>query len=266
MKVRLAGPAWGVGGRFVARFAGLGATGTAKHALARRLHAAGFCPEPLALRHGFLLERWVEGAPLAADERPPLDHLARYLGLRARAFPADGEDGAAPAALAEMAAFNAGALGGAGLRDRVAEALAGDAWRTGLVPVRIDGRLHRWEWRRTPDGRIVKTDALDHAAGHDLVGCQDIAWDVAGAAVEFGLPDAETDRLRNAVAHAAGRPVSAAAVAAFRLGYAAFQGGLWRLLGEAGPATEAAVARYVAALHQAALASPPLPSPEPVQP
>ena len=130
--------------------------------------------------------------------------------------------------------------------------------------MRIDGRLHRWEWRRTPDGRLVKTDALDHAAGHDLVGCQDIAWDVAGAAVEFDLADAETERLRAAVARAAGRPVSAAAVAAFRLCYAAFQGGLWRMLGEPGPATEAAVARYTAALGAAADAAA-LP-PEPVQP
>ena len=85
MKVRLAGPARGSGGRFLARFAGLGATGTAKLVVARRLHAAGFCPEPLALRSGFLLERWVEGAPLGPGERPPLDHLARYLGFRARA-------------------------------------------------------------------------------------------------------------------------------------------------------------------------------------
>ena len=263
MKVRLAGRAPGSGGRFLARFAGLGATGTAKLVAARRLHAAGFCPEPLALRSGFLLERWVEGAPLGPGERPPLDALARYLGFRARLL-ADPEDGAPPTALAEMAAWNAGELAGAGLRDRVADALAGDGWAAGLVPVRIDGRLHRWEWRRTLDGRLVKTDALDHAAGHDLVGCQDIAWDVAGAAVEFDLAEPEAERLRRAVTQASGRPVSAAAVAAFRLCYAGFQGGLWRMLGAPGPATEAAVARYTAALGAAADAA--ARAPEAVQP
>jgi len=38
--------------------------------------------------------------------------------------------------------------------------------------------------------RIVADDA-----GHDLVGCQDIAWDVVGAAVELGLSQAEEERL-----------------------------------------------------------------------
>ncbi|WP_431268207.1 hypothetical protein [Dankookia sp. P2] len=28
---------------------------------------------------------------------------------------------------------------------------------------------------------------MDHHAAHDLIGCQDIAWDVAGAMVELGL-------------------------------------------------------------------------------
>ena len=32
-------------------------------------------------------------------------------------------------------------------------------------------------------------------AAHDLVGCQDIAWDVAGAVVELGLTEVERDRL-----------------------------------------------------------------------
>ena len=42
------------------------------------------------------------------------------------------------------------------------------------------------EWIRTTSGWI-KTDALDHHNDHLLPGNQDIAWDIAGAAVEFGL-------------------------------------------------------------------------------
>ena len=249
VKIRIAGPR----GRFLARFAGLGDTGAAKLAAARRLHAAGFAPEPLALRHGFLLERWVEGTPLpAAAGTAMIARLARYLGFRARALPADG-DGADAAALRRMAVFNAGALDGAELAGRVDARLAGID-RLAPVPVRIDGRLHPWEWRRTADGTIVKTDALDHAAGHDLVGCQDIAWDVAGAAVEFDLSAAAAEALRRGVAEAAGRAVPAEAVAAFRLCYAAFQGGLWRMTGEGGPdgawRTERQVARYRALLRR----------------
>jgi hypothetical protein len=54
-------------------------------------------------------------------------------------------------------------------------------------PVHIDGRLHPWEWLRSGPS-ILKTDAVDHSQAHDLVGCQDILWDVAGAAVELGEP------------------------------------------------------------------------------
>jgi hypothetical protein len=58
--------------------------------------------------------------------------------------------------------------------------------------VHTDNRMRRHEWLALPDGRILKTDALDHSAAHDLVGCQDIAWDVVGAAVEWGLTEDET--------------------------------------------------------------------------
>ena len=37
------------------------------------------------------------------------------------------------------------------------------------------------------EGRLVKTDALDHHADDFLPGCRDIAWDLAGAIVEMHL-------------------------------------------------------------------------------
>jgi hypothetical protein len=123
------------------------------------------------------------------------------------------------------------------------------------MPARIDGRLHAWEWLRLPDGTFLKTDALDHAAGHDLVGCQDVAWDIAGAAVEFALPEAAIERLRAGVAAAAGREVSRPAIRAFRICYAAFQGGLWQMTGETGTVGSARVEalglEYLAALRRA---------------
>jgi hypothetical protein len=248
LKIRITSPR----GRLLARFAGLGDVGEAKLAAARRLHAAGFVPEPLALRRGFLLERWVEGAPLPRTVAPAV--LARYLGFRARALPPDGDSGADPTELRRMAVTNAFELGGEALAERVDERLAG-LEGFAPIPVRIDGRLHPWEWRRTARA-IVKTDALDHAAAHDLVGCQDIAWDVAGAIVEFDLPDAAAEALSRAVAEAAARAILAEMVAACRLCYAAFQGGLWQMTGEGSPEgaprTERQVARYRAALHRAA--------------
>jgi hypothetical protein len=62
-------------------------------------------------------------------------------------------------------------------------------------PVKTDNRLHAWEWIVAPDGNVWKTDAIEHHRGHDLIGAQDIAWDVAGAAVELQLLDPDVERL-----------------------------------------------------------------------
>ena len=253
----------GTGRRFVARFAGLGAAGEEKLAVARRLHAAGFVPEPLALRRGFLLERWSEGRPLEPNEPKGerfLEHLGRYLGFRAGSLPAGEGDGASFPELCRMAVVNAAEMGGPDLGRKVEARLAEAGGLAGLVPARTDGRLHIWEWLRLPDGSFVKTDGLDHAVAHDLIGCQDIAWDVAGAAIEFDLAAADIERLRVAVGAVAGREVSRPAMAAFRICYAAFQGGLWAMTGESGTVGRARMEvlchEYLAALRRAVEAGP----------
>jgi hypothetical protein len=238
-------------GVFVARFAGLGRIGEGKFARGRRLHAAGFTPEPLGLRAGFLLERWTPGAPLdlARDRMAFLAHLARYLRFRATRFPAPQGAGAAPGELCEMARVNASGLCGPA-HGAQAQARVRSLARLPLRPAYVDARLHAWEWLRTPDG-FIKTDAIDHAEAHDLIGCQDIAWDVAGAAVEFDLSPAEVA----ALGQAAG--ATPAAVDAFRVAYAAFQGGLWAMAADAAadderPHLTAQRDRYAAALHRLA--------------
>ncbi len=50
----------------------------------------------------------------------------------------------------------------------------------------MDGRMMPHEWLAT-DAGILKTDAIDHHDDHFVPGPQDIAWDVAGFAAEFGL-------------------------------------------------------------------------------
>lgn len=239
---------WRVGAqRYVARFAGLGAFGQAKLARAGALHAAGFGPEPIALRRGFLLERWVEGERLDAsgpDRGEFLSHLGRYLGFRAANFAERGEEGGSLEALREMAQFNALALCGEEVAGRVAAALAGLA-ELDVVPVHVDGRLQPWEWVRRPDGGFCKADALDHSCDHSLPGRQDIAWDIAGAAVEFGLSAEEVGDLRSAVGRIGGRAVSSESVRMLGLCYAAFQGGSWLMAEEAAsPPEQARVRRW----------------------
>jgi hypothetical protein len=106
-------------------------------------------------------------------------------------------------------------------------------WQPGLVvlerrrrSVETDSRLHGWEWL-VQDGRLLKTDALDHHAGHDLVGPQDIAWDVAGAAIEFALGPGECDTLAAAVEQRCGMALDPELLAFYLPCYAAFQLGYY---------------------------------------
>ncbi|GEJ58291.1 hypothetical protein [Anaeromyxobacter diazotrophicus] len=230
------------GGAWVARFAGLGRCAEETLALARALATAGFLPPPAGLAEGFLVQPWVEARPLEeVDLAEPVlvEHLARYLAFRAGAFPATPGEGADPAALLELLRVNAGeALGpvAAAAVDRYA---AGAREAARLRPVRVDGKLERWEWLVDGGGRLVKADALDHARGHDLAGAQPIAWDVAAAEVELGLSPGAAGELRARVAPGA----SAGALAFLRAAYLAHRLGRWTfaLATEGDPAERALV-------------------------
>lgn len=222
-------------GRWLAKFAGLGAIGEGKFERAQQLHRAGFSPEPLALRRGFLIERWEAGAPGELGDRGEfVQHLGRYLGFRAAAFPAAAEAGASLEELATMAKVNAAER----LRAEEAAAVAtivdtrlGDAGRG--HPVHVDGRLQSWEWRQSPDGLLLKTDAVDHSEAHDLVGCQDIAWDIAGAAAEFDLTREEVVEVCAGVEAVSQRRPDPGLLALFEVCYPAFQVGYWRFAEQA---------------------------------
>ena len=221
-------------GSWLLKFAGLGAIGEGKLTRARALHAAGFSPQPLGLRHGFLVERWIEGARAVdpSHDRPRLvARLGAYLAFRARAFPAPDSAGASVATLMDMARVNLTEIGLDDVAERLPTPAEAERLERRVRRVFTDNRLHPWEWLQAGDGPILKTDAVDHAEGHDLVGCQDIAWDVAGAVVEFGLSDAEVNRICREVAAGAqvvDRDLLAALVAAYR----AFQIGYWRFAAE----------------------------------
>jgi hypothetical protein len=217
------------GARFVAKFAGAGTIGEEKMAVARTLAAEGLTPEPVGLAHGFLIERWCEGAsPLRPGEKPIRD-IARYTARRAQLLPAIRGSGASVGELLTMARRNISLEFG----EDAARALepwergAGDLDRR-VVRVRTDNRLDPHEWLRTVDGAPIKTDALDHHRAHDLVGCQDIAWDVAGAVAEFDLDQYEADELvRQIEEH--GVRVDAELLTFCRVAYLAFRLGQARL-------------------------------------
>ena len=231
-------------GAFLIKFAGLGEIGTTKLAMARELHVSGFIAEPITLRRGFLVSRWVDASQdISAIGRVELvDRLGAYIAFRADRFLGQTQSGGELHTLVEMARVNlreANCLCGLDrLNDFDATALSRRVRR-----VRIDGRMHPWEWVLSPTGALIKTDALDHHQSHDLIGCQDPAWDLAGAAIEFELDPDETDRLLAAY----GAPVDGDLLALYCLLYLGFQIGEWTMaLDGASPANRRAIAQLLA--------------------
>jgi hypothetical protein len=218
-------------GSFLVKFAGLGSEGERKFEVARALFEVGFGAEPIALVHGMIVQRWVESQTLDPhqDRTRMVETLGRYLAFRAKALPAHNE-GASLALLADVAAFNAGKAFGSEAEALVRRMTGNAGALQALVhPVDSDNRMHRWEWRVRPDGRMIKTDALDHSSAHDLVGCQDIAWDVAGAIVEHDLTEEEATRLVSNVGRLSGRAVEPDLLAVLIPCYLGFQTGLWTM-------------------------------------
>jgi len=188
-------------GRWLVKFIGLGHEGERKFALAQALAAAGFSPRPEGLCHGYIVERWRDDlVPLTSQMSGELrarlvDRMGDYLGFRTRHFASPPACGASVRQLWEMGRHNTGEALGPDLASAWNEWLPWlDTMARTLRPVETDNRMHPWEWLAGEDV-ILKTDAVDHHAGHELVGCQDIAWDIAGAAVEFGLSATELQRL-----------------------------------------------------------------------
>lgn len=239
------------GSRLLVKFAGLGAEGERKLARARALAAAGLVPQPLGLVHGFLVERWVDGPVPGPDAWP---EVGRYLGARARLL-REGGTGATLAELRDMAVHNlTEALGPAAARAMDRRKVRLPALQARARPYPIDGRLDRHEWIAAPRG-LLKADALDHDAAHDLVGAQDPAWDAAGALVEWEIADAPAFlAARDA---AAPRPVDRELLAfllpcyvAFRLGAATMAAQSLDHWPEEAARNRAAADRYAAALER----------------
>lgn len=102
-----------------------------------------------------------------------------------------------------MAAYNAAQALGAATGALLERRLQGlDRLQARVHPIRTDNRLHAWKWVAT-ERAILKLDGVDHCEAHDLIGCQDIAWDIAGSIAEHGLGEREVIALCQRV-HAAG--------------------------------------------------------------
>ncbi|MBZ9677598.1 hypothetical protein [Mesorhizobium sp. ES1-1] len=221
--------------RWLVKFAGLGQSGLRKLRTAILLHEAGFGPPVAGLCHGFLVERWIEakrldGADLARERL--IEWLGRYLGWRS-AHLQTSQSGAAYDALASMAVQNCTEALGASRAAELRRWFEARPVPHSAERVEIDGRLHPWEFLVCPDGKVLKTDGLDHCRSHELIGCQAIEWDIAGAIIEHNLSVAGSIKLAACAETAMHRAVDSELLSFLQPCYLSFQLGLWSMAEQA---------------------------------
>ena len=92
-------------------------------------------------------------------------------------------------------------------------------------PVIADGKMQPHEWLLSVDGKLLKTDCGSHGDDHFFPGPTDIAWDLAGAIVEWQMNEEQTTEFLNLYCRASGDNASARidgfvrAYTVFRLAY-----------------------------------------------
>ena len=165
-------------GRRLFKFEGLGRFGAENLERAARLFRVGFGLPPREEGDGFVSYPRLSGRPLHVSDcgASLLVRLADYCAVRASTFPAK-----APVAGEIDAMVRANFLAEFG-RER-----GGGEPLEILRPIFADGRMMPHEWVRAPSGDILKVDAVSHGDDHFFPGPTDIAWDLAGAIVEWRM-------------------------------------------------------------------------------
>lgn len=217
------------------KFAGLNVGPDGKDAAAAMQERMGWLAEKgwtipsLGSHRGFVAMTWVAGMPLTHSDADPELFLAigRYIAEAAGPVLTRAEQEVSLARLREMLYRNTGeALGEeAAVRTRQwgnsAAVVVGE-----LTASYGDGRMAPHEWRRTPDGRLLKLDCAGHEYDHTMVGRQPLAWDIAGAMVEWGVDEEDAARPLIEGVRRAGMPVPLSETLTFyRMAYAAFRMG-----------------------------------------
>ena len=202
------------------KFAGLGGRADEDFARQRRVTAGGWTPAPIAVEHGFVATPWLNGF-LAGPHELDNATLARYVSEAAGEPLTEREQSAALSRLREMLFWNAKESLGDAAAERASRWSDWMAARSRRRPIPRygDGRLDRHEWIHS-DGRIYKTDCTGHDRDHTIVGPQPVAWDVAGALVEWELESLPFPK---------DTPVDPTELSFYRAAYAAFRLGVCTL-------------------------------------
>ncbi|SRR6266571_3813742 len=169
------------------KFEGLGQFGADVHERACTLAEAGWGPMPEGRQGGFTVYPMIAGRPLNSTDlsKSVVEQLARYCAHRASRLGAPNSDGTQ---LEKMARFNLGQE--IGIEPEIEAGGLATA-----VPVIADGKMQPHEWLLGKDGKLFKIDSVSHGDDHFFPGPTDIAWDIAGAILEWEMPTQASDYL-----------------------------------------------------------------------
>lgn len=200
-------------GKSLLRFDGHGHYGAAVRERYAQVAARGFGPKPANAGDGFTRFPILNGLPPRSAGPDLLAAAAEYCAWRGQAM---AEQSVSLAGVEEMTTVN------------LQRALPGECdCSISLAverPVVPDGRMHLHEWRSCGE-KWLKFDSAAHGDDHFFPGPCDIAWDLAGAIVEWNLHPVAREFLIGEYRRKSGDRVEArlagylTAYAAFQLGY-----------------------------------------------
>jgi len=207
--------------RTLYKFEGMGPIGADVRKRASVLASADFGPKFADAGGGFLAYEFLCGTPAQARDvtSAMLDRIAEYLALRHAEFSID--SAAEKSQLREMLEFNV--VQEFGIEINLPE----DAFCT-KRPVISDGRMQPHEWISSESGHVVKTDGVDHGDNHFFPGPCDIAWDLAGTAVDWQLKNAAAQYLAAQFRSRSGEDISAK-LDVYKLAYCVFRLGFCKM-------------------------------------
>lgn len=157
------------------KFAGFGRYGDEVLQREQTVADGGFGPSALTESDGFASYPFLDGRPMSASDlsESVMARLAAYCAFRERTFAVETAD---VAALLRMTEHN--------LHELRLDLPVKLRFERPIIP---DGRMQPHEWLLTPQCQMLKTDSGNHGDDHFFPGATDIAWDLAGAIVEWQM-------------------------------------------------------------------------------
>jgi hypothetical protein len=202
------------------RFEGFGHYGESVGVRAALLGDSGFAPSYLGNLRGFGEYALVPGRMLNTGDLSPelLEKMSGYLALRSTAFANPAEQ---TPELNAMLRWN--------WQNEFGEELGNAESQLSTERVVVcDGRLLPHAWLCNAQGELLKLDAGSHGDNHFFPGPCDIAWDIAGAIVEWELQGEARDYFVREYTRRSGDAV-AKRLGPYLLAYATFRMGWSRM-------------------------------------